>query len=124
MMKRKLVENAWKMRVKFYPPVQRFDGGPGGRPLPFVDREWIIGPEMPNGMMMYQVGVPYGFVLGFDQVREFMTDPLAGEGHGCLLLKVQVNTGGDHVWTVPLDPAGNKAVTDFSKAHQSNVATQ
>ena len=38
----------------------------------------------------------------------------AGEGHGYLLLKVQVNTGGDRVWTAPLDPAGNKAVTNFS----------
>jgi hypothetical protein len=111
MNKQKLVANAWKTRVRFYPPVQRYDGGRGGAPLPFADREWIIGPQMNNGMMMYQVGVPYGFILGFDQIREFISDPNAGDGHGLLLLKVQVNTGGDHVWVEPLNPGANKAIT-------------
>jgi len=108
---RRLRESAWKTRVRFRPIPQRYDGGPGGAPLPIADREWIIGPEMQGGMMMYCVNIPYGFVLGFDQIREFISDPITGEGHGFLMLKVQVNTGGNHVWTEPLSPAQNAALT-------------
>jgi len=111
MNKQRLKDSAWKTRVRFRPIPQRYDGGPGGAPLPEADREWIIGPEMPGGMMMYCVNIPYGFVLGFDQVREFISDPIRGEGHGFLVLKVQVNTGGDHVWAEPLDPSANRALT-------------
>jgi hypothetical protein len=84
---------------------------PPGAPLHEADREWIIGPEMPGGMMMNCVNIPYGFVLGFDQIREFISDPIRGEGHGFLVLKLQVNTGGDHVWTEPLDPSANRGLT-------------
>jgi hypothetical protein len=101
--------------------VRRYDGGPGGAELPAADREWIIGPEMETGMMMYQVGVPYGFVLGFDQIREFISDPIRGEGHGFLMLKVQVNTGGDRVWTEPLDPHANRAVTQLLAGPNSST---
>jgi hypothetical protein len=111
MKKQKLIENVWKARVRFRPAVRRYDGRPGGAPLPLADREWIIGPEIKEGMMLYQVGVPYGFVLGFDQIREYVSDPSRGEHHGFLILKVQVNTGGNHLWVEPLTPDGNKAMT-------------
>jgi hypothetical protein len=106
-----LMKHAAKARLRFRPIVRRYDGGPGGAPLPIADREWIMGLEMKDGVMMYQTAVPYGFVLGFDQIREYVSDINRGEGHGFLVLKVQVNTGGDHVWVEPLDQAANKAMT-------------
>lgn len=99
-----LLKSQWKARVRFRPVPQRFDGGPGGTPLPSIDRDWIIGPLTEKGFVMYQVGVPYAFVLGFDHIREFVSDPTRGDEYGLLVLKVQVNTGGDRVWVEPILP--------------------
>jgi hypothetical protein len=102
MNKAMLLKSQWKKRVRFRPVPQRYDGGPSGAPLPPTDPDGIIGPEMNGGLSMYQVGVPYGFVLGYDHIREYLSDPVRGADYGFLILKVQVNTGGDHVWIEPL----------------------
>ncbi len=63
-----------------------------------------------NAVMMYQTDIPYGFLLGLDHIREYVSDPSSGPDHGFLILKSQVNTGGS-VWLEPLDHAGNRRIT-------------
>lgn len=90
--------------VRIRPIAKRFDGGPGGALLPSQDDDWRIQGFHPNGITISNNRVPYQAVLGFDQVREFMTDPGRGIGYGFLILKVHLNIGGNFLWTEPILP--------------------
>ena len=92
------------MRVRLRPKPRRFDGGPDGPELPQLDRDWLIGHAQQEGLFLYHVGTPHGFLLGFDHIRNFVSDTIRGKGYGFLQLNSQVNLGGDHVWLEPLPP--------------------
>src|SRR5277367_6168739 len=89
--------------VRLRPIPRRFDGGTEGRELPRLDRPWRITYRQKEGIFLNHIGTPHGFLLRFDQIRNFVGDTIQGEGHGFLVLTSQVNLGGDHVWLDPLD---------------------
>jgi hypothetical protein len=91
-----------KVRVKLWPPEQRFDGGPSGRPLELAPSDWIIRGRNEDGVLLHRVNSPHHLVLKGDQIHDFKSDPIRGEGYGFLTLWSQVNVGGDHVWFTQL----------------------
>lgn len=90
------------MRVRLRPMPRRFDGGPTGPELPQLDRDWRFGNVQKEGVLLYHIGTPHVFLLGFDRIRSFMFDTIRGENYGFLVLNAQVNLGGDLVWLEPL----------------------
>jgi hypothetical protein len=73
MNKAMLRKSEWKMRVRLRPIPRRFDGGPTGPELPQLDREWRFGNVQKEGVLLYHIGTPHVFLLGFDRIRSFMS---------------------------------------------------
>jgi hypothetical protein len=102
MNKAMLGKSEWNMQVRLRPMPRRFDGGPTDPELPQLDRHWRVGNVQKEGVLLYHIGTPHFFLLGFDRIRSFISDTIRGENYGFLVLNAQVNLGGDHVWLEPL----------------------
>lgn len=99
--------------VRIRPMAKRFAGGPGGLQLPPVDDPWQVQGSEKDGLRISNTATGHGTVLGFDHIREFMTDPAGGQGDGLFILKSQLNIGGNSLWTEPTFRPGEALPDQF-----------
>jgi hypothetical protein len=115
MNKQQLKKCANQMDVKIRPPAKRFDGGKfGPEILPQEDRDWSIGTVTNDGADLHHSGTQHRLQLPFDQILDFMSDPMRGKHFGFLNLKVQVNIGGDDIWVDPIPYKSTTVVGQLS----------
>jgi hypothetical protein len=102
MNKDQLTKCSWKKMVRLRPIPRRFDGGPHGRELPPLDRDWLIAQVTKDGVPISLQETGHGITLNWDNILEYSSDPARGDRYGFLLLKVQLNMGGTQMWVEPL----------------------
>jgi hypothetical protein len=93
-MNRSALRKSEGMVVRLRPIAKRFDGGPGGWPLPDMDDDWRIGTISDEGVPISSLRTDHGTTLGYDHIHHFTSDPQRGERYGFLTLTVQVHIGG------------------------------
>jgi hypothetical protein len=103
MNKDQIIKSSWSKNVRLRPIPRRFDGGCGGRELPQLDRDWQIQQASKEGGVPVSDGL-HGFNLNWDHIREYVSDSVRGDGYGFLMVKIQVNIGGNDVWLEPILP--------------------
>jgi hypothetical protein len=101
MNKEQLMKCSWKKHVRLRPIPRRFNGGPKGEELPALDRDWQIGQVSKEGVPISLNATGHGITLNWDNIREYSSDPARGDRYGFLLLKIQLNIGGNEIWIEP-----------------------
>jgi len=119
MNKRELKKNIGH-RVRIRPMAKRFTSAQNGLELqlPPVDDDWSIQEwSDKSGIRISNIMTGHSVPLGFDHIREFMTDPARSDGGGLLILNVRVHIGGAHSpWTEPIR-LGESATDQFDNVH-------
>lgn len=101
MNKEQIINSAWKKAVYLRPIPKLFDA-PHGNEIGPIDRAWLIHQvTKENGVHLQMETAGYGIKLNWDNIREFSSDPVRGDRYGFLLLKIQINIGGDSIWVEP-----------------------
>ena len=90
-------------RIRLRPIAKRFEDN---RELPPIDDDWIIEfVDKNKGVNIFNVRTNHTTALGFDHIREFISDPNRDRDelkHGFLKLKVQISLCGNTVKIEPL----------------------
>jgi hypothetical protein len=77
-------------------PLQRHTDSAGAAIL--MDRLYRVNAHTEAGLHLLAKGVPYGFVLPWDHIREF-DELMDDQVDGSLKLKMVVHSKGDNLWT-------------------------
>jgi hypothetical protein len=85
MNKQQFIEKcSWKKKLFLRPIPKRFNGGPNGVPLPSLDRAWRVGQATKDGVPIELPETGHGMTLPWDSIKEYMDDPMRGDGYGYL----------------------------------------
>ena len=93
-------------RVKLRPMAHRYEGRiETEKELVPVDDDWLIVDVKDKGIEIENVRTDHSTILGYDHIREFLSDPdrdRDGMKHGFLVLKVQIHISGIHLQIGPI----------------------
>lgn len=92
--------------VRLRPMARSYEGGIGiGKELEPADHDWRIKNTNEKGIEVENLYTGHCTILGYDHIREFLTDPsrgFDGTKHGFLHLKVQIRMSGIHLQVEPI----------------------
>lgn len=99
-MNKKQLRKCESKHVRIRPLVKRFEGGKGGRELPTIDDDWLVGHFTSEGVpISHHTG--HGTTLGYDLIYGFTSDSRRGYNFGFLTLTAQIHIAGDDLWIEP-----------------------
>jgi hypothetical protein len=92
-----------RRHVRLRPVAARIDAANQSQLQPIDDRWMVSSYDASAGLSLSLSRTGHGFMLPFDHIREFVSDP-SHAGDGFLMLKVQVYMSGDNLWVDPVPP--------------------